>query len=77
MTGGNKTFFLSFYEGVVAQDLMQMRQILVIYALDSVNFEAMWKVCTFSTQSSFSVLRKGAVRHTVDDNKLEETYCVT
>lgn len=41
MTGENKTFLLSFYEGVMAQDLMQMRQIPVIYALDSVNFEAM------------------------------------
>lgn len=61
----------------MAQDLMQIRQILVIYARDSVNFEAMWKACTFWTHSSFSVSRKGAVRHIVDDNRLEETYCVS
>lgn len=77
MTGGNKTFFLSFCEGVTAQDLMQIRQMLAIYALDSVNFEAMRKACAFWTHSSFSVSRKGAGSHTVDDNRLEETYCVS
>lgn len=31
----------------MAQDLMQIRQMLAIYALDSVNFEAMRKACAF------------------------------
>lgn len=61
----------------MAQDLMQIRQMLAIYALDSVNFEATRKACAFWTHSSFSVPRKGAGSHTVDDNRLEETFCVS